>query len=403
MQSLIVPAEPVLETAPQRVVEPTRLRPWRSALLAAMAVWAASTVTHLAVSALAWLPRQATGRAPDLWMVALGWNNWDAGHYVRIAESGYHLGPGFPAFFPLYPMLIRAFDVLLPGGALAAAIVVANAAAYGALAVLYRLADHEFGPRVAQRAAWYLAAFPTGFFLFIGYNESLFILLSVGALYAGRRGNWWLAGALGGLSSATRLFGVLLMVPLAVEYLRQVGWRPRRIRPDVVGLTLVPMGVIAYSVYCLVDLGSPLAFSIAQDEWGRRYTFPGEAWLISVRQMSEQPLLSPSSLAALLDAGTILIAVVLLVLCVAGRFRFRRDQVYLIVHAGITLLLLMSTEVGGRSMQSVARYTLEAIAVFLVLARMGANQIVDRTVLMIGVALQAVFLVTFMAGTFLVA
>src|SRR3712207_7916521 len=52
----------------------------------------------------------------------------------------------------------------------------------GALALLYRLADHEFGPRVAQRAAWYLAAFPMGFFLFIGYNESLFILLSIAAL-----------------------------------------------------------------------------------------------------------------------------------------------------------------------------------------------------------------------------
>jgi hypothetical protein len=39
----------------------------------------------------------------------------------------------------------------------------------------------------------------------------------------------------------------------------------------------------------------------------------------------------------------------------------------------------------------------------LVLARMGARPLVDRTVLMIGVALHAVFLVIFMAGTFLVA
>ena len=401
MQSLIVPADPVLETTVHRIVERTR-RPWRSALLAALAVWAASSVTHLAVSALAWLPRQS-GRTPDLWLVALGWNNWDAGHYVRIAEDGYHLGPGFPAFFPLYPLLIRAVDILLPGGALVGAIVVANAAAYGALAMMYRLADHEFGPRVAQRAAWYLAAFPTGFFLFIGYNESLFILLSLAALYAGRRGHWWLAGGLGALSSATRLFGVLLLVPLAIEYLRQVGWRPRRIRPDVVGLTLVPLGVIAYSVYCLLDLGSPLAFSIAQDEWGRRYTFPGHAWLISVQQMSGHELLSKQALGAMLDAGTILIAVVLLVMCVTGPFRFRKDQVYLVAHAGFTLLLLMSTEVGGRSMQSAARYALEAAAIFLVLARMGANQLVDRAVLMIGVGLQAVLLVTFMAGTFLVA
>ena len=392
-------ATPTAVAAPD-VEEPAR-RPWRSASLAGLAVWSASIVVHLAVSVLAWLPRG--GHAPDLWSIALAWNGWDAGHYVRIAESGYHLGPGFPAFFPLYPLLINVGDAVLPGGALVSALVVANAAAFGALTVLYRLADHEFGPRVAQRAAWYLAAGPMGFFLFIGYNESLFLLLAVGALYAGRRGHWWLAGVLAAFSSATRLFGVLLLAPLAVEYLRQIGWRPARLRPDVVALALVPLGAVGYSVYCLVELGSPLAFSVAQDEWGRRYTFPGEAWLIAVRQIGGHGVLEPATLGAVLDAGTMLTAVVLLILCVAGPYRFRRDQLYLVVQAALTLLMLMSTEVGGRAMQSAARYALEAVAVVLVLARMGANQVVDRAVLTIGVALHAVFLVIFMAGTFLVA
>lgn len=104
----------------------------------------------------------------------LGLNQWDTGHYLSIAESGYQTGPASPAFFPLYPVLIRATDAVLPGGALIAALLVANAAVFGALAVLYRLTHHEFGTRVAPRTTWYLAAFPTGFFLFIGYNESLF-------------------------------------------------------------------------------------------------------------------------------------------------------------------------------------------------------------------------------------
>ena len=396
----VVPSVP--ETAVPAPLAPPIRRPWPAAFRAALAVWSVITVVHLAVSALAWLPRPG-GPVPDPWMIFLGWNRWDAGHYVRIAESGYHLGPGFPAFFPLYPLLVHAGDAVLPGGALVSALVVANAAAFGALAMLHRLAEHEFGPRVAHRAIWYLAAFPTGFFLFIGYNESLFLLLAVGALYAGRRGHWWLAGTLGALSSATRLFGVLLIAPLAVEYLRQIDWRPRRIRWDVLGLALVPLGVVAYAVYCAVVLGNPLAFSRAQDQWGRRYTVPGEAWLIAVRQADGHRLLAPSTLGAILDAGTMLVAVALLILCVKGRFRFRRDQVYLVVQAALTLVLLMSTEVGGRSMQSAARYAMEAIAVFLVLARIGANQVADRAVLVIGVALHAVFLVIFMAGTFLVA
>ncbi|MEU4690671.1 mannosyltransferase family protein [Actinoplanes sp. NPDC023714] len=371
MSTLLAPAPPVL-----------RPQPWRTALLAALTVWATTTAARLAVSLLG-------HRSSALH----GWNQWDAQHYVTIAEHGYHEGPGYPAFFPLHPLLIRLLDPVLPGGGQVAALVIANAAGIGALAVLHRLAAHEFGPLVARRAAWYLAATPMGFFLFIGYNESLFVLLAAGALYAGRRGHWWLAGALAGMSSATRLFGLLLIVPLAVEYLRA-----HRIRPDVLGLALVPSGALAYSLYCWMELGDPLAFSVAQDQWDRRYTLPGEAWLIAVRQIGE-----PGALGAILDAGSVLLAAVLLVLCVTGPWRFRRDQAYLVVQGALTLVVLMSTEVGGRSMQSAARYAMEAVAIFLVLARIGANEAADRAVLMVGMALQAAFLVVFMGGTFLVA
>ncbi|WP_033346817.1 mannosyltransferase family protein, partial [Catenuloplanes japonicus] len=102
-------------------------------------------------------------------------SQWDALHYVRIAEAGYPVGgPGYPAFFPLYPLLIRLTDPILPGGTLTSASVVANVAAIGALALLHRLTAHETDPETAHRAVWYLTASPMGFFLFIGYNESLF-------------------------------------------------------------------------------------------------------------------------------------------------------------------------------------------------------------------------------------
>ncbi|MFI1992174.1 mannosyltransferase family protein [Actinoplanes sp. NPDC020271] len=398
---MIVSPGPVAGLSAPRPAAPGR--PWRPAMLAALAVWSTSLGVHLMVGALAWLTFRGRGPAPDLWSIALGWNGWDAMHYVTIAASGYHLGPGYPAFFPLFPMLIHVVNPILPGDGVVSALVLANAAAFGALALLYRLAELELGAGIARRAAWYLAVFPTGFFLFIGYNESLFLLLIVGSLYAARRENWWLAGMLGALSSATRLFGVLLVIPLAVEYLRQVGWRPHRVRPDVLALTVVPLGLVGYSLYCLVDLGSPLQFSIAQDQWGRRYTFPGMAWVTSVRQIAGHGLLDKGALAAMLDAGTVLVAVVLLILCVRGPFRLRRDQMYLVVQGGVGLIMLMSTEVAGRSMQSAARYAMEAVAIFLVLGRIGANQVVDRVVLVIGASLHAVLLVVFMSGSFLVA
>ncbi|MCM4083069.1 mannosyltransferase family protein [Paractinoplanes hotanensis] len=350
---------------------------------------------------LAWLPRDHGGSTPATAELLTGLNRWDTEHYLRIAESGYSTDPGSPAFFPLYPLLIRATDVIVPGGALVAALLVANVAAFGALAMVYRLADGEFGPRVAQRATWYLAIFPTGFFLFIGYNESLFILLMAGALYAGRRGCWWWAGCFGALSSATRLFGVLLVLPLAVEYFRQVGWPLRRLRLDVLSLALIPLGAALYSLYCLFALNDPLAFSAAQDRWGRQYTAPGAAWASAVER-AQGGLLSADTLGAIIDAGTFLLAVALLVLSVVGPFRFRRDQMYLTAHGALSLVLLMSTTSWFRPMMSSARYVLEVLAIFLVLGRLGAHPVADRAILVVGATLHATFLLIFTAGTFFV-
>ncbi len=98
-----------------------------------------------------------------------------------------------------------------------------------------------------------------------------------------------------------------------------------------------------------------------------------------------------------------LAAVVLLVFCVKSRFRFRPDQVYLMAYSAISLGLILSTEVGGRALQSAPRYAMEAVAIIIVLARIGATRLVDRLVLTVGTALHAALLMIFMTGTYLIA
>src|SRR5207253_7773676 len=47
----------------------------------------------------------------DLHPLVNMWSRWDTGWYLEIAKSGYSYRPGYPssvAFFPLYPLLIRA-------------------------------------------------------------------------------------------------------------------------------------------------------------------------------------------------------------------------------------------------------------------------------------------------------
>ncbi len=293
-------------------------------MIAALGIWLTGTAARIAVSVLAqpYLGTRPSQVAPAVF----GWNQWDARLYIDIALHGYDIGPGYPAFFPLYPILIRLGDAIFPGDAVVSAVIISNLAAFGALTLLYRLASFEFGPRVARRATLYLAVFPMSFFLFIGYNESLFIMLTLGTLYACRRGHWWIAGTLAGFASATRLFGILLILPMSIEYLRQYGWKPLLIRWPILSLALAPAGLIAYSGYCWRVLGNPLAFSTAQDQWGRKYTVPGGAWFTAIGQLFHQVSSHSSVIGSLLEAGTALGVGILLLLCTIGRWRLRSDQ-----------------------------------------------------------------------------
>ena len=101
--------------------------------------------------------------------------------------------------------------------------------------MLHRLGTVEFGRGTADRAIYYLGAFPTAYFLAAPYNHAVFVLLSVGCLYAIRRQAWWLAGALGGPA-----------------------------RAELLAIGLIPVGLAAYATYCWYALGDPLAFSRAQ-------------------------------------------------------------------------------------------------------------------------------------------
>src|SRR6266480_1614665 len=133
----------------------------------------------------------------DIVGILASWNHWDAANYVRIAQFGYQ-APYDVAFFPLFPLLVRI--IAFPLGSwsyLPVGMLLSNAALLGAMFVLYQLAVEHGGEEVAGRSLLYLCIFPTAFFFFAAYNESLFLLLITGAFLALRRQRWWLAGLLG--------------------------------------------------------------------------------------------------------------------------------------------------------------------------------------------------------------
>ncbi len=207
------------------------------------------------------------------------WSHFDGEHYARLASNGYLNPPNnmSPAFFPLYPLLIRAFAALFGGpisievlavwGVLVSLLVLPFA-----LYFVYRIAEVEWGARVAQGAVLGLAFFPTAFYLNATYTESLFLALSAGAVWAARvRRDLFLACLLAGLATATRNVGVFLVVPLAYEWFRNFGyyrwWRGAY-------LALAPSGLVAYMSYQWLKFGNPFLFYTDQKDWNREATGP---------------------------------------------------------------------------------------------------------------------------------
>src|SRR5918992_4573478 len=206
------------------------------------------------------------------------WNRWDAPHYLDIAGTGY-VAQGVEArwivFFPLYPWLVRAAAFVLRDELLAA-FFVSGVASVAAGLLLYRLAraDGET-EEVARGAVFYLLIFPTAYFLHIGYNESLFLALALGAFLAARSRLWWAAGLLGGLAALTRINGVVLLPALAFEAWDEDRGAGRRARAEWLWLLLVGAG---FGVYLFINwwvLGDPRAFLQMQGEhWFKSPTWP---------------------------------------------------------------------------------------------------------------------------------
>ncbi|MEO8955821.1 MAG: mannosyltransferase family protein [Ktedonobacteraceae bacterium] len=205
------------------------------------------------------------------------WNHWDAANYVRIAQFGYQT-PFDVAFFPLLPLMIAGCAYVLGSWSyLTVGTVISNAALLGALFVLYQIAVDAGGEKVARRTLLYLCLFPTAFYFFAVYNESLFILLSAGTFLAMRRQHWWLAGILGLLASLARSAGVLLVIPYLIEL-----WQSREsimasrqnLLLRIVPIVLIPTGTLLYALYCWHISGNFFDFVNVQSHWGRHTSWP---------------------------------------------------------------------------------------------------------------------------------
>jgi len=199
------------------------------------------------------------------------WANFDGEHYLSIAIFGYKALEH--AFFPIYPMIIYFFSHLFSSNLLESivnsvlvGIYISNISFIFALILLFELIKIDFSRKISFLTLVVLLIFPTSFYFGSLYNESLFLLLSVLSFYFARKGKWRFASLFGLLSSATRVFGILLLPALLIEAYQQ-----RISIKKVLWLFMIPFGLGAYMVYQYINVGDPLAFYHLQKIVGEQH------------------------------------------------------------------------------------------------------------------------------------
>jgi hypothetical protein len=258
------------------------------------------------------------------------WIYCDADWYLSIAERGYpntdemkkaaaahEAGTGSPytftpgdpvaryqrytewdndakyAFFPLYPLSIALFRLILPLHV--AAFVATNAISALAFLMLYALTFAYFSDKsLAFRSLVLLVFYPFSAFYQAYYSEGLFLLLAVLSFYCLKKGRPGLSVLCGSILALTRPTGVAIVVPLLVLAVKQglpgetrAAKRAQKLRRKTAVrmgaidwsrsrlVCLTPLGLVPYLLINYFNTGHWDYFVLAQRRWG----FEGSAFL----------------------------------------------------------------------------------------------------------------------------
>lgn len=233
---------------------------------------------------------------------------WDAQWFLHIAGSGYHAEPLFSsghvvyhdfAFFPGWPLLVRALSV---NGALEApvvAVAAANILLVLALIPVCAVLRRAYSGATAQRATAAIAFAPPAYVGSLAYSEALFLLL--GAVFFATSApahRPWLAAA----AQLTRLPGSALSVAAGVGAIGH-GVRP------VAAITVLagPAVFLGWCAFVWMLTGDPLGYLRGSPSWYAEAQPVGIAGVVSALVPA-----SPYSLVAASFVLAVLIGALLL-------------------------------------------------------------------------------------------
>ncbi|MER8001874.1 mannosyltransferase family protein [Streptomyces sp. NPDC095613] len=238
----------------------------------------------------------SNSKTRDSGPVLTPFEHWDWVHFLGIARDGYFPDQAGPwlrewdnreAFFPGFPLTLRAVHVIVPNWTLAGLLISFVAGAVAVLA-LARIARHHLPDAGAgQRTVLFFLLSPCAVFLSVGYSEALFLALALPAWLAAQRAHWPLAMTLAALATAVRVSGLFLAAALATHFLLTL--RTTRNWRQLPWLALPAAPAFLYSWYLQSHTGDWMAWKHAEERgWYRTFHTPWEAWSNTWRNAFDQ-------------------------------------------------------------------------------------------------------------------
>jgi hypothetical protein len=248
--------------------------PWTSSILRPLAVFAASRIVVLAAMETVRRLRPS----PMLSLSQLS-AQWDGAWYLHVVRHGYadHLdidpvtGDALASnhvFFPLYPMVVRVTNVIVPGGDIRAGVFVTLVATAIGVVLLREVARRLTGAEAADRAVLLFCFFPGTLALSWTYADGLMVALIAGSMLFLTDRRWLLAAFVAAFATATRPNVLPLALACAWVAWEEGGPALRRWARSAVAAVVASAGFIAFHVYLAIRTGETLAwFKVERDAW----------------------------------------------------------------------------------------------------------------------------------------
>jgi len=294
------------------------------------------------------------------------WRHWDTPYYLKIAETWYSpRGPEL-SFPPVYPILIGILGRILGGAYLPAALLISWVSLITACILLVQIYRDYTDEQTTQRAVKYLLLFPTAFFLFAGYTESLFLVFLLLSWRGAKQGIWWQAGVFGLLATFTRFIGVYLLAAYAWMWLKAPSHQKVRMAAWLapIPLALMVWFWITERLYAISPSTAVLKF------WYLRTAWPWEGVINSIKL-----ILDSSDIFEKIYIYPDLLAVFLFSWAVGwvAKKGWWPEVIFLGVSLGSFLIKVLESGI----LISTSRYVLVLFPGFLLLAEWGKNRWFD--------------------------